>query len=143
VGARCSMLVKWDARDTPDWVVFYEGLLYSAASTDRDRKHLNQASSLMNLGQSSLCLKNGLFPGRNLDTSQPSYSRDLTPPLLRLAHARLSFGSCLLRSAYPSYYNTLYVVEPILASCAPATAQQWRLARPFNSSERLVFLSSA
>jgi hypothetical protein len=40
-----------------------------------------------------------LFPDRNLDTSQPSGTRDPAPPLLRLAQARLSFGSCLLRSA--------------------------------------------
>jgi hypothetical protein len=47
-------------------------------------------------------LEDSLFLDRNLDTSQPSSSRDLAPPLLRLAQARLSFGSCLLRSAHPS-----------------------------------------
>ena len=47
-----------------------------------------------------------MFPDRNLDTSQPSSSRDLAPPLLRLAQARLSFGSCLLRSAHSSHQTS-------------------------------------
>lgn len=42
---------------------------------------------------------------RNLDTSHPTSSRDLAPPLLRLAQARLIFGSGLLRSAYPSHLD--------------------------------------
>jgi len=33
-------------------------------------------------------------------------SRDLAPPLLRLAQGRLSFGSCLLRSAHPSHQKS-------------------------------------
>jgi hypothetical protein len=33
---------------------------------------------------------------QNLDTSQALNLRDLAPPLLWLAQARLSFGSCLL-----------------------------------------------
>ena len=37
-----------------------------------------------------------LFPDRNLNTSRLSSSRDLAPPLLRLAQAQLSFGSGLL-----------------------------------------------
>jgi hypothetical protein len=37
-----------------------------------------------------------MFHRRNLDTSQPSCSRDPAPPLLRPAQARLSFGSGLL-----------------------------------------------
>ena len=36
-----------------------------------------------------------MFPDRNLDTTQPLSPRDLAPPLLRLAQARLSFGSGL------------------------------------------------
>jgi hypothetical protein len=47
-----------------------------------------------------------LLHDRNLDTSHPSCSRDLAPPLLRLAQARLSFGSCLLRSAHPSHQTS-------------------------------------
>ena len=47
-------------------------------------------------------LENQLFLNRNLGTSQPSSSHDLAPPLLRLAQARLSFGSYLLKFAYPS-----------------------------------------
>ncbi|KAG4411038.1 hypothetical protein IFR04_015829 [Cadophora malorum] len=43
-----------------------------------------------------------LFHDRSLDTSHLSSLRDLAPPLLRLAQAWLSFGSCLLKSAYPS-----------------------------------------
>lgn len=46
------------------------------------------------------------FHVRNLDTSQPSSSRDLAPPLLRLAQARLNFGSCLLKSAHPSHQTS-------------------------------------
>jgi hypothetical protein len=44
-----------------------------------------------------------LFLDRNLDTSKPSGSRDLAPPLLRPAQAWFSFGSGLLRSAHSVY----------------------------------------
>ncbi len=53
-----------------------------------------------------------LFHDWNLDTSQPPSLRDLTLPLLRLAQARLSFGSGLLTHLLTYLLIQLYTHIP-------------------------------
>ena len=65
-----------------------------------------------------------LFPDRNLDTSEPTSSRDLAPPLLRLVQAQLSFGSCLLRSAYPSHQTSSTFSEGPEQAPSPSQGSQ-------------------
>jgi hypothetical protein len=65
-----------------------------------------------------------MFLDRNLDTSQPSGTRDPAPPLLRAAQARLNFGSGLLRSAYPSHQkSSTFNEEPEKAPCSSQGSQ--------------------
>lgn len=70
-------LVQFGSKDTE----IIQGLLKFGASVHYDNHNALKSAALL-CNHSVLEV---LFPDRNLDTSQPTRSRDLAPPLLRLA----------------------------------------------------------